>query len=291
MAETAAVSLEVIEHYFDIGRYQQVIDLVKEEMDQHLENGRIWYILGYSHYVLNHYEEAEGHLIEAIRLGYEPEMALYILAHVYMETERWVESEKAFLESLRLHPNNASIHAGYATLMKKTGHHKKAKALIEKALELDPEDPQALRSHYLLEGRNGNREQQVLLLERYMQSADSDLAKVIHLGLDAIFRNRVKEAKDYFRQAYLMNPHDQELLELLEDLELASHPLYAPNRLIERVGGPGMFWLIGIGLTFLLSALGFTTASVICLFIYVTIAISSWLTEPLIKIIRKVRGR
>ncbi|WP_338752186.1 tetratricopeptide repeat protein [Bacillus sp. FJAT-52991] len=290
MSENAAVSLEVIEHYFDIGRYQQVISLATEEMAQNLENGRLWYMLGYSYYALNHFKEAEEHLIEVIRLGYEPEAALYVLAHVYMETERWVESEQAFLESLRLHPNSAATHTGYATLMKKTGHRKKADALIKKALELDPENPQALRSYYLLEGRNSNREQQILLLEKYMQSADSDLAKVIHLGLDAIFQNRVKEARDYFRQAYLMNPHDQELLELLEELELASHPLYAPNRWIERVGGPGVFWLLGIGLTLLLGVLEFTTASVICLFTYITIAIYSWLSEPLIKMIKKVRG-
>ncbi|MGM7634843.1 tetratricopeptide repeat protein [Bacillus sp. Hm123] len=290
MSENEAVSLEVIEHYFDIERYEQVIALANEEMDQHLENGRIWYVLGYSYYALNHYEEAEEHLIEAIRLGYQPEFVLFILAYVYMETERWGESEKAFLESLRLEPNHAVTHAGYATLMKRVGHRKKATLLIKKALELDPENPQVLRSRYMLEGRSGNREQQILALEQYIHSADSDLAKVIHLGLDAIFRNRVKEAREYFRQAFLMKPDDQQLLELLEELELASHPLYAPNRWIERVGGPAIFWILGVGLVLLLGMLEFTTASVLFAFAYMAIVIYSWMSEPLIKIIKKIRG-
>jgi len=283
-------SFEVIEHYFYIQKYPQVIELINEVLQDHIENSWPWYMLGYSNYAINKYNEAEEQLYEAMRLGFNAEIVFHVLGHIYMATERWQEAEEAFLEALRINPNDAETHAAYAVLMKQTGHRKKSTLLINKALELDPENSYVLRRNFILEGIHGNKEQQILALEQYMNSADSELAKLLHLGINASFRHNEKEAKEYFRQAYLLNPEDQDLLSILEDMEITTHPLLAPNRFIERIGGPATMWLVGIALTFLLLALGFDDLAMVFITGYVVLALYTWISVPLVKGLRKIKG-
>ncbi|MBG9456334.1 hypothetical protein ABE61_20420 [Lysinibacillus sphaericus] len=60
-------SFEVIEHYFDIGKYPRVIDLINEELQDNIENSRLWYMLAYSNYATNEFDEAEEQFHEAMR--------------------------------------------------------------------------------------------------------------------------------------------------------------------------------------------------------------------------------
>lgn len=279
-------SIEMINHYFMMNRYEQVIQMVSEALEDDIENELLWYYIGYSNYALNSYEEAEQQLIEALNLGYQPETIYYILGNQYMKTERWQESEEMFLESLRIDPNFAEAHASYALLMSMTGHKKKAKLLIKKAYELNPESPSVLRLKYLLSTNNSD---QVLALEQYINSAESEVAKSMHLGLEATYRGNIKEAREHFRQAYLLNPEDQNVLELLEDFELASHPLLTPLRLMHKVGGPAVFWLLGIGGGVLLLLIDLDTIAILWLRIYVIFAIYTWVAEPLVRLLRKIR--
>lgn len=283
-------SVELIEHYFFMNRFEQVIDLLPQLLEEESENAYLWYLFGYSSYALDHYEEAEEQLFEALRLGAAEEILFYTLGRLYSETEQWQKSEDMFLETLRLNPNNVEAHAHYALLMKKTGNKKKAKLLIERALELDPEDAEALRLHFYIEGVNESRKEQILALEQYVNSEDSELTKLLRLGVDATFRNNVKEAKEYFRQAFLLQPEDKELLKTLEEFEIASHPLLAPNRMADKLGGPAGTWFIGVGMTFLLFLIGLEQVAFVWVVCYAVLASYTWISEPLVKMLRKVRG-
>ena len=283
-------SFEVIEHYFYISKYPQVIELINEKLHNNIENSWLWYMLGYSNYAMYEYDKAEEQFHEAMRLGYDEGIIFDLLGHLYMETQRWKEAEEAFLEALRINPNGAETHAGYAALMKRTGHREKAKLLINKALELDPENSYVLRRNLILEGMNRNKEQQILALEQYMNSADSESTKLLILGKNATLRNNKKEAKEYYRQAFLINPEDQTLLSILKEMEITTHPLLAPNRFIERLGGPAIIWLIGIGLTFLLLALGFDSLAMVFIQCCVVLTLYTWISVPLVKRLRKIRS-
>ncbi|UZM97758.1 tetratricopeptide repeat protein [Lysinibacillus sp. MHQ-1] len=118
-------TFEVIEHYFEVGKYAQTIELIHEVIADHLENSRLWFILGYSYYLMGDYNRAELQLKEALHLGYSEEIIFYFLGFIYMKKERWKEAEEAFLEALRANPDDAENHAAYAVLMKKNGASKK----------------------------------------------------------------------------------------------------------------------------------------------------------------------
>ncbi|QTB25055.1 tetratricopeptide repeat protein [Lysinibacillus sphaericus] len=283
-------TFEVIEHYLQIGKYAQTIELIHEVIADHLENSRLWFILGYSYYLMGDYNRAELQLKEALHLGYSEEIIFYFLGFIYMKKERWKEAEEAFLEALRANPDDAENHAAYAVLMKKMGHRKKAKQLITKAREMAPENSFVLRNYFILEEINSPKKQRVLALEQYMNSSDSELSKLLHLGIHAAFHNKEKEAQEYFRQAFLLNPEDKELYELLEEFELSGHPLLIPNHLVEVVGGTAGIWLIGVVIYFSLIGLDFNTAAVLFIKCYIALALYTWISLPLVKGLKKLRG-
>ncbi|MGN7477438.1 tetratricopeptide repeat protein [Solibacillus silvestris] len=287
MIEQQPLSIEMIEHYYEIDRFQQVVDSIKDILHEHLENGRLWYMLGFSNYQLNFYEDAEEQLLEAMRLGYAREHTLYILGHIYMETEKFQKSEEAFLEALRIDPNHAQVHASYAYLMKKLGHRKKSQQLIQRAMELDPENAHVLRYYFRLEAITDKKQQQMQALEHYMNSGDSELSKLIQLGLHASLQNKEKEAREYYRQAFLLKPDDPQLLAVLEEMDVHNHPLLAPLRLMDRIGGPFVVWGLGIGIFILLLFSGLNYLSTAWIILYFLFTSYTWLAMPLVKILRK----
>ncbi|MEG0260793.1 MAG: tetratricopeptide repeat protein [Lysinibacillus sp.] len=289
MSEKESMSLETIDHYFNIDRFDRVVELAKEGMGEHLDNEQLWYVLGYSNYMLELYDEAEEQLIEAMRLGYDKDTILYLLGHIYMETERWDESEESFLEALKWAPDNGEIYAGYAFLMRKIGDKNKAKQYINKALELEPESAQVLRLYFFVEGMNNTREQLILDLEQYMQTDDSELVKLKMLALNAAARNELKEAREYARQAFLLDPGDKEIFKTLREIEIAAHPLLVPNRLVGCLGGPFRFFVGGVSMIFLLRYWDLHNQSKVWAICFGIFVLYAWLSEPLIRMLKNVK--
>ncbi|MGR6906978.1 tetratricopeptide repeat protein [Lysinibacillus capsici] len=283
------ISFELIEYYVKINKFAKTIELVHEQLADHIENSRLWFILGYSHLALREYDQSEEELKEALRLGYSEELVYYTLGHIYLETGRWKRAEEVFLKSLRSNPNNEEVLADYALLMKIMGHRIKARRLINKARELAPENDYVVRRHFILEGINSSKKQRVLALEQYMNSNDSELYKLLNLGAHAIFHNKEKEAQEYFRQAFLLNPEDKKIFSLLEDFELEGHPLLIPNRLVERVGGPAVVWLIGIVIYISLIVLEFNSTATLFIQCFFVFGLYTWISRPLVRVVKKIR--
>ncbi len=246
--------MALIEHYFAIGRYTNVISLVKQRMAEDMENKELWYMLAVSHYSIGQYEEAFEPFLKAFQLGYDKGVIYYFLGGIYMATEQWQKAEESFLEALHNNPNDAYVYSAYAILMKMTGHRKKGSLLVEKALALDPNST-AVLYHYTLTEMAAKKEKHNTALALYMNSADSEFAKLIHLGWSAAFNNRFKEAKEYYRQAFLIKPEDKRILSNLEELEIKTHPLLLPYRIVERIGGIGFVFIMWLILCLLLDKL------------------------------------
>jgi tetratricopeptide (TPR) repeat protein len=270
-----------IDHYLQMGRYLQAAQMLQQAMRDEPEQALHAYRLGYCWYRLDRYEEAEAELVRALQLGFDAGKVHALLGHLYMETKRWIESEQAYLEALRHDPNDAAVHAAYAYLMKKTGHAKKAEQLMKTALRLGPDDEEVVRFRHLLGLASDNRKEQLAALERYLQVADNDVSKHIQLGLQAYYRKRMRTAREHFRQAFVLDPND---------MDRVSHVLLAPLRLIDKMGGPAVFWVAAIGSTLLMRSLGWSRVSMVIGFVYMAFVIYSWLAVPLVKLIMKWRG-
>lgn len=280
----------MIEHYMGMHRYEKAKVLIGQALAEEPEEARYYYLLAVCAYHLDEYEDTELHLQRAMALGFDPEDVHQLYGHLYLETGQLVKAEQAYLESLRENPNNARVHAAYAFLLKKTGHSQKSDKLMQMAMQLDPNDSEVIRYRHLFGLADGDREEQIHALELYMQVADNEISKEVQLGLNAMYRNRTREAREHFRQAFLLDPSNRNLAEVMNNLDQVQHIVMAPIRAINRIGGPAVFWIAGIGSITATRALGWGQVSAILLIIYISWVVYSWLATPLLKLINKIRG-
>jgi len=280
----------MINHYMDMRRYAQASELIGQALANEPEEARYYYLLGFCSYQLDDYSAADEYLQKALALGYNPEPIYEIYGDLYTEQGEWIKAEQAYLDVLRLNPNDARVHAAYAYLLKKIGHPEKADRLMQMALQIDPEEPGVVRYRHLFGLANDDRLEQIRALEQYMQVADNELSKEVQLGLNSLFRNKTKAARVHFRNAYLMDPTNFQLAEVLNDLDQVRHLMLLPVRAIQRMGGPAVFWVVGIGSIYGTRALGWDQATYVVLIVYITWVVYSWLVTPLLKLINKIRG-
>ena len=133
--------------YTKQGKYQKAVAcyelILADEKDDFIRELAFWGA-GECYLNLNLFEDAERYLRKAIELN--PENANYhcLLGATLTKRERFEEAIFEFEEASRLAPNNPEIlrNLGWAIFMK--GDIDQGRALIERSLELDPENVLAL---------------------------------------------------------------------------------------------------------------------------------------------------
>jgi len=108
------------------------------------------------------------------------------LGYLYERLDRWVESDKAFAELLRLQPDAPGTHNAVGFLRMQQGKNAEAEAQFEKALKLDPRDLEArlnltylaLRQHDY--NRAIKRAKEVLALDKDNPWAHNNLGKAYY---------------------------------------------------------------------------------------------------------------
>lgn len=278
------------QHYYELGRYEQALPKIDQLLAINPYDNDVLFMRAGALSSFERYDEAIDCCRQALANGYSAVDGNYILGNVLMETGRYIETEECFLEALRINPERADILADYGELMLKTGHNKKAKALIEQALSIDPNDETVLLVHFYYRLAMHNRTAQAEALKRYMQTADSDVSKLALIGLMEYNNGNSKAARESFRQVYLLDPANKDILSLLEDLEKEGSIFYWPQRVIKKVGGPAVFWIGIIVLFFGLRALGFPKAAFITAVIYFIFCVYTWIMPFIYKGIKKIRG-
>ncbi|MBO8172053.1 MAG: tetratricopeptide repeat protein [Bacillaceae bacterium] len=287
----AAKTKQIIYHYLEIGRFETALDYIKQALENSPDDPELYYYMGYVFYRQDRNEEAVEVLHQALSYGDEYQEEIYLLlASICIDADQWVEAEENLLKVLELNPNNAEAHAHYAYLMKKTGHKEKAERLIQEAHRLDPDDEQVLRYAHLMKLGDKDKEEQFFLLERFIEQADNQVSVHLQLGLHELFRERHGQALKHFKEAYLLDPTNQFLAEVVKELEQDTHFLYAPLRWVNKIGGPAVLWIIAIAISLAGQLLGLDKFVAVFIGIYLIYAIYSWTVPLLLKIYYKLRG-
>lgn len=280
-------ALHEIYHYLDMGRAEQAREKLHKLLADYPEDGQLFFLLARCHYLLDNYDEAIQQCHEALRLDFSRESCYFLLGITYLEGEKFVEAEQAFLEALSIDPQNAEAMSAYAYLMLKTGHEEKAHRLMEEALRLDAENATVLHYNLIFTMAYDQQEEQKKILQQYVQTADSEIDKLVHMGMSELSRENYKEARELFRQAFLLDPTNKRLLEILKELDEATHILFLPQRAIGKMGGPIPVWLGFIVLMFILRSMGWGTVAGVLAIAYLILVIASWTTPLLYKLLLK----
>jgi tetratricopeptide (TPR) repeat protein len=281
-------ALQEAEHYFKLERYEQAKEKFLQVLEGSPEDGRTLYRIAFCCFHLHQFEEAHDFCTQALMGGYVQEFTYALLGAIQVSQQEYVEAEDSLLKALSLNPQSAAVIAQYAYLMLRTGHEEKANRLIQEALRIDPQNEVVLHYSFYFQLASGEKEEQQHTIQNYMDSSANEIDKLVKIGISAIHRKNYKEARECFRQAYLLDPTNTSILQQLQTLDRVTHPIFMPNRMIQKIGGPLVVWIAFIVIMFVLSSLHLDVVQTVVGGLYLLFCIYSWCASSIYKVVRKI---
>ncbi|BBK76130.1 MULTISPECIES: tetratricopeptide repeat protein [Clostridium] len=276
-------------HYYKICRYEQAINKLDESMAIKPNDNYTLYKKASCLFYLNKYNEAEEYCREALNYGFSICECNYLLGLIFMHTNQYIKAEECFLESLRENPHRADIIATYGYLMLDTGNYRKSDKLMKEALRIDSQNETVLHYRFYYYLVKNKSEDQVKILQEYLQVADSEVSKFIKIGMVEFYCGNYKGARENFKQAFLLDPTDENILTILQSAEKGANILFLPQRIIDKLGGPVMIWIAMIITVLVLQELNLSNVVLLVSIFYIGICVYTWIIPYIYKFITKYR--
>lgn len=276
MSEEMGVNLNQANHCLGIGNFKKAKEILLSLLAEEPNSGELLFLTGYCLFCLGESDKALDFCIEALSHDWDPEVCNMLLGDIYMDMQRYVEAEECYLTSLNLNPQNAEVMAAYGLLMLKTGYEGKAAKLLEEAIRLEPENEVVLNYNFHYYLAKDKKDEQVRIIEQFLISSDSEVKKLVNIGLHDLFREEYNSARENFRQAFLLDPTNKNILQILNELDKQTHVLLKPLQFIDSLGGPAVMWFVFIISFFSLRALDLDIPALVLGMIYLIYVIYSW---------------
>ncbi|UED68156.1 MULTISPECIES: tetratricopeptide repeat protein [Brevibacillus] len=238
-------------HYYNMNRYQQAKEHLEKALAEDPNDTDALFWMSYSEYCLKNYEEAHRLCRDIIQKGMMTENVYELLGVILLAEKKWYEAEQAFLQAISLNPVEADVIANYAYLMIETGHLKKAKMLLAEAKRIDSMNSLVLHCQFYLDLIHNRKKQQQESLMAYIQIADDERSKLQTIGEAAYFRGDYRIAKENLIQAFLLDPNNSRVKELLDSIDRVTHIVFLPNRIVKKLGGTLVAWVLSLALILL----------------------------------------
>lgn len=219
------------------------------------------------------YEEAANHIEALLKFDFN--------GQYYQETRQ------LYAEALESNPKSATLHATYGYLLLLKGFEEEAFELLERALKLDPTN-QTVNSYvqkyyFVITDVNNQKE-----IENLIKESSPPIIKLLNDAMFKELHGDIKEARELYRKAAQLNPENETLRELLEIATEKAHPIYSPHRLMNKIGGPGVFWVIVMTILFIVYYMTFYVAAIAIAISYIFFVVYLWRTP---KIYKRIKGR
>ena len=200
------------------------------------------------------------------------------------------EAEKVLLELIHEFPDDAVLYARYSVLMLETMHVAKAGELAARAIQLDPDDQEALTASVLHElvanpGEAANR-RLAELVARYPDAVSTAMMVVAVLTEQGRSKEALLIAQEVLRQA----PDSQGLVDTVIALKTASHWSMIPLRPFQKWGWGASIavWFVMVILIRAAENAGYTAQFFPIVVVFLAFVVYSWVWPPILK--RIMRG-
>lgn len=279
--------ISLADHYLSIDRLPEAEIHIINALQLDPSHPEALYTMACILHVKKDYIETRKLCEQALKNGYDQGSCYYLIGSTYEEEKNYKEAESAYLKFLENYPESGVAHAVYGSLMLTVGQKEKAFALLEEAMRLDPENERVTQEmlHYYF--ATSDKKNQQLLLGNLMENGSNEIRKLVNLAVYHQLKDENKLAKEYFVQAYLIDPSNQQLLEILEDHDRNTHPIFFYEGPMMKIGGPIVIWLSFIALSFLFKTLNLLIPLIIVVCLYIPFAIYTWISPILYKVFVK----
>ena len=283
-------AFEKTQHYLNTHQFERAAAECRRALAVDPDNAFIHANLGFALRGLKDLDGAESEARLAASLDPENWPPLFLLAQVAMDRGQNTEAEGFLLEALRLAPHEAFLLRTYAQLMFKTGHLEKAEALITASLKQDPENSDAQSLLALIHSERNRGSTAIDHGRRGLQlEPDSDVPHA-SIGVAYLQSGRPFKARHHLREALRLDPSDDGIEEAFLNADLCCRWIYLPayyfGILCNRLPGKQFaIWGLFLAIFYFgrnIPGLGRYLGPIA--FFYIGFCIYTWFAEPLSRV-------
>ena len=228
-------SEEIALHYIKISKYVNALKEVENLLLQNPKKAYYLYLRADCLYYLDRYDESLTEIKRALEEGYSAETCNELMGRIYWQMDNISEATKCFEEALRINPNNAKTIVKYGYMLYELNKEGKGGQFIKDALKIAPNNSLVLHyAFYYYKGQKDKKETK-LILEKYLEYSGSEIGKLEKLGDYEFFLKHYKQAKEHYKQAFLLNPISKHIHRKITMVDLCRLRLGLPINKIAKV--------------------------------------------------------
>lgn len=217
-AETPEIRIRLASIYSHLGRVKETLKSLNSLIKKNPENAQYRYFMGLAYLDIHKTNKAVKEFEKAVRLNPGLSAAHFQIGVAYDQMNDWAKAQASFREAIRLDTANASAYnyIGYA-LADRGENLFEARRMIERALELDQNNPAFIDSLGWLNYREGNYERALAhLAAASEQAADSIILD--HLGDCQKALGKISEAALSYSKSLEIDPKNKKVKKSLAAL-------------------------------------------------------------------------
>lgn len=211
-----------------VGYWQDSKTLFTYVLNVNEDNAIAQHAIAESLYDEGEYEQAEYHIKRAIELRPSEPRPYVSLGYVYYRQRIFGPALENFNRGISIHPRHAFAFNGRGLVYLSVGQFDKAKADLERALELEPYSEIVQHNMQLALGQSALQAGDLATAESHFQQAvllnDEESSSRVFLGMIAAAGGRTTEALKFYRQALALEPDSIEA-----NINLANLLITAPE--------------------------------------------------------------
>lgn len=260
-------------------RYDAALKEAGELVRENPDDADVYALVGDIHLKLDQYDKALHWSGEALKRDPENQVAWYVRVAVYYETGNDKALDEALQEARRIDPYEAQYLFIESNMCNKKGRFAEAKAHIEDALALRPENPLYIAMLSYIEALLNNSEASRALSQEALRLEAESPYVFLHLAWAAGRRDEYALQADYLKSAIRLQPDNSQIrAEYLEALQ-KNYMLYRfflfPAKLMKR-WKPWQFLLVWFAAWII-----FKPLVIVFILLYI---LSHWLTKLLVHV-------
>lgn len=237
MAAHTAEALALARHYLEIGNDVAALDALGTVGGAELEAPEYWYIRTTALRGLDRLHLAADAARTGLELDPDNIALLDSLALAELGRDGLAEAERALARALESAPQLPGLHAHMALTLAKAGRTGEAWAHVDRALELAPDDVQALRAcAQVAYAVHEDPEAVRAYVAEVLRVAPNDQIAHAILGWLSAREKDYRRSSAELAEAMRIDPGNQKLAAGARQVRVLAHPLLAPVRPMWKFG-------------------------------------------------------
>ncbi len=289
MSDATHRALALARHFSQIEQPEKVLQTLEGADDAALEDVEYWALRGAALFDLDRFDDAARVLTKGLEIDPEDIQLLYLLARTESARGDLADGERHILEALRLAPENAELLLAYAILVARAGQFAKARALMDKAAQIEPQAEGLPACRFILATLEGKDKPAQRHSEQWVAENPEDPHAIAVSGIAMGDQGKAVRGYRRLRSAASLDPRVVEGMEdVFEERRLWSHWSLKPLWPILRFGA-GKVWFAAIAIMLALNLAGLRRAAALFALAYLVLVIYSWVAPPIVRRLLKRR--